>query len=337
MERDVTQDRTMRQVRFERPGGPEVIRIEKAPVPRPGPGQVLVKVHGAGINRPDCLQRAGAYPPPPGATDIPGLEIAGEVVELGDGARPGLLGTRICALVASGGYAEYAIADQDLCLPVPDGLSMIEAAGVPETFFTVYDNVFTRGGLKSGEAFLVHGGSSGIGSTAIQLAAAFGATVFATAGSKDKCDFCVGLGATAAFNYRETDFVEAVKAAHGGRGVDVILDMVGGDYTPRNLALLAIGGRLVQIAFLRGSKAELDLRPIMMKRLTFTGSTLRPRSVQEKAAIAAALRERVWPLLAARTVRPVVDTVFPLSEARRAHELMESSAHLGKIVLDATR
>ncbi len=337
MERNLTRGGTMRQVRFAGAGGPEVIAVETAPIPDPGPRQVLVRVLGAGVNRPDCAQREGRYPPPPGATDVPGLEIAGEVVGLGDGAPAELLGASVCALVASGGYAEYAVADVDLCLPVPDGFSMIEAGAIPETFFTVYDNVFTRGRLQPGETLLVHGGSSGIGSTAIQLAHAFGSTVLATAGSADKCAFCVELGAKAAFNYRDTDFVEAAKAANGGRGVDVILDMVGGDYTARNLALLATEGRLVQIAFLRGSKADLDMLPILVKRLTFTGSTLRPRSVAQKAAIARALAERVWPLFSAGRVRPVIHAVFGLSEARQAHALMETSAHQGKIVLDPTR
>jgi putative PIG3 family NAD(P)H quinone oxidoreductase len=325
---------TMRQIRFAGAGGPEVITLETAPVPRPGPGQVLVKVAAAGVNRPDCLQRAGGYPPPPGATEIPGLEIAGEIVAAGEGVPEGRIGERICALVASGGYAEYAIAELPLCLPVPKGLTLIEAAGVPETFFTVFDNVFTRGRLSASETFLVHGGSSGIGSTAIQLAKAFGAVVVATAGSDEKCDFCRSLGADHAINYRTEDFVEASRAFTGGRGVDLVLDMVGGDYTPRNIALLALEGRLVQIAFLKASRVEFDLRPVMMKRLTVTGSTLRPRTVAQKAAIADALREKVWPLLEAGKVKPVIHAVFPLSETRAAHELMESSAHAGKIMLD---
>lgn len=325
---------TMRQIRFTGAGGPEVIALETGPVPQPGPGQVLVKVAAAGVNRPDCLQRAGGYPPPPGATEIPGLEIAGEVIAKGQGVADAMLGAQVCALLASGGYAEFAVADVPLCLPVPKGLTLIEAAGVPETFFTVFDNVFTRGRLAPGEIILVHGGSSGIGSTAIQLAKAFGAIVVATAGSDEKCEFCRSLGADRAINYRSEDFVEACRAFTGAHGVDLVLDMVGGDYTPRNIALLALEGRLVQIAFLKASRMEFDLRPVMMKRLTVTGSTLRPRTVAQKAAVADSLRTKVWPLLEAGKVKPVIHTVFPLSETRKAHELMESSAHAGKIILD---
>lgn len=328
---------TMRQIRFDGAGGPEVIRVETAPVPSPGPGQVLIEVVGAGINRPDCLQRAGGYPPPPGATDVPGLEVSGRIVALGEGVSGLSEGDEVCALVASGGYAEYCVADAPLCLPVPQPLSLLEAGGLPETFFTVYDNVFTRGRLAAGETFLVHGGSSGIGSTAIQLAKQAGATVYATAGSDEKCAFCTSLGADAAINYRNEDFVEAVRTLTGRRGMDVILDMVGGSYIPRNISILAVDGRLVQIAFLQGSKAELDLRPVMLRRLTITGSTLRPRSVAQKAEIARALRRNVWPLLETGAVRPVVHATFPLEEARRAHELMESSTHLGKIILEVRR
>lgn len=325
---------TMRQIRFEGAGGPEVIRLVTAPVPRPGPRQVLIQVAAAGVNRPDCIQRAGAYPPPPGATDIPGLEVSGRVIALGDGVTTLHEGDEVCALLSSGGYAEYCVAEEALCLPVPGPLSLLEAAGVPETYFTVYDNVFTRGRLGAGEAFLVHGGSSGIGSTAIQLAKAAGATVYATAGSPEKCDFCRSLGADAAIDYRAQDFVEEIRLLTDKRGVDVILDMVGGSYIARNISVLAVEGRLVQIAFLQSSKAEVDFRHVMVRRLTVTGSTLRPRSVELKAAIADALRQNVWPLLEKGAVRPVVHASFPLEEARAAHELMESSAHQGKILLE---
>jgi putative PIG3 family NAD(P)H quinone oxidoreductase len=325
---------TMRQARFAGAGGPEVIEIETAPVPAPGPGQVLVKVAAAGVNRPDCQQRAGSYPPPPGATDVPGLEIAGEIVGVGAGVRQSEIGRKVCALVISGGYAEYAVADLALCLPVPTGFSIIEAGGLPETFYTVYDNVFTRGRLKKGETLLIHGGSSGIGSTAIQLARAFGATVYATAGTDEKCDFCRKLGAAEAINYRTQDYVAEIRRLTEKRGVDVILDMVGADYIARNLSILALEGRLVQIAFLKGSKAEVDFMQLMLRRLTVTGSTLRARSVALKAEIAQKLRGEVWPLLDAGKVRPVVDATFPLEEARKAHELMESSAHSGKIILE---
>lgn len=328
---------SMRQVRFTGAGGPEVVALETAPVPVPGPGQVLVEVVAAGINRPDCIQRAGNYPPPPGATDVPGLEISGRVVALGDGVTSPALGDEVCALVISGGYAEYCVAEAPLCLPVPGPLSLREAGGVPETYFTVYDNVFTRGRLKAGETILVHGGSSGIGSTAIQLARHAGAKVFATAGSAQKCAFCVELGADAAIDYRTQDFVKEIKSLTAGRGVDEILDMVGGSYTARNFSALAVEGRLVQIAFLQSSKVEIDLMPVMLKRLTFTGSTLRARTVAQKAQVAAALREMVWPLLESGTVRPVIHAAFPLEEARAAHALMESSAHLGKILLETGR
>jgi NADPH2:quinone reductase len=328
---------TMRQVRFAGAGGPEVIRLEEAPVPRPGPGQVLIEVAAAGVNRPDCIQRAGAYPPPPGASDIPGLEVSGRVAALGEGVTSLRVGDTVCALLSGGGYAEYCVADEALCLPVPAGLSLLEAGGVPETYFTVYDNIFTRGRLRAGESFLVHGGSSGIGSTAIQLAKAMGATAYATAGSAEKCGFCRSLGADAAINYRTEDFVDEIRRLTDKRGVDVILDMVGGPYIGRNLSILAVEGRLVQIAFLQSSKVEIDFRPVMVRRLTLTGSTLRPRSVELKAGIAAALRKTVWPLLENGTVRPIVDATFPLEETRAAHELMESSAHQGKIMLEVRR
>lgn len=324
----------MRQIRFNGAGGPEVIAVETdAKLPYVGPGQVLVEVHAAGINRPDCLQRAGKYPPPPGATDVPGLEIAGRIVGVGEGVSPGEVGREICALTISGGYAEYATADLDLCLPVPKGMSMLEAGGIPENYFTVYDNVFTRGRLKKGEKILVHGGSSGIGSTAIQLAHAAGATVFATAGTDEKCAFCTSLGASEAINYRSKDFAEEIKRLTAGKGVDVILDMVGGPYIQRNLYSLAIEGRLVQIAFLQPSTAEVNFMPIMIKRLTMTGSTLRPRSVALKAKIARKLATDVWPMLESGKVRPIIDTVFPLEQAAEAHRLMEASTHAGKIML----
>lgn len=324
---------TMKQVRFSGPGGPEVIEIETAPVPQPGAGQVLIAVAAAGINRPDCLQRAGGYPPPPGATTVPGLEVSGHIVAVGAGVAESRVGEAVCALLISGGYAEYAVADEALCLPVPKPLSLLEAAGLPETYFTVYDNVFTRGRLRAGETILIHGGSSGIGSTAIQLAKQFGATVYATAGSPEKCDFCRSLGADEAIDYRAQDFLAEVKRLTDGKGVNVVLDMVGGPYIQRNIAALAVEGRLVQIAFLQGPKAELDLTPMMIRRLTLTGSTLRPRSVALKAEIAAKLREAIWPLLEAGAVKPIIHATFPLEQARQGHELMESSAHLGKIML----
>jgi NADPH2:quinone reductase len=286
------------------------------------------------VNRPDCMQRAGSYPPPPGATDIPGLEIAGRVVAIGDGVDTLRIGDEICALVISGGYAEYCVADAPLCLPVPKPLTVTAAAGLPENYFTVFDNVFTRGRLVRGETFLVHGGSSGIGSTAIQLAAQAGARVFATAGSPEKCSFCKELGAETAIDYRSTDFVAEVRRLTDGKGVDVILDMVGGPYVARNISILALEGRLVQIAFLQASRVDIDLMPIMLKRLTVTGSTLRARSVPQKAAIAECLRSEVWPLLETDAVRPFIYATFPLVQAREAHELMESSAHLGKIILE---
>jgi NADPH:quinone reductase len=313
------------------PGGPEVLVPERLPVPQPGTGQVLIKVVAAGVNRPDILQRQGGYPPPPGAPATPGLEVAGEVVALGAGVRRFRIGDKVCALVPGGGYAEYCSAAEDNCLPVPAGLSPVEAAGLPETYFTVWTNVFQRGGLKAGETLLVHGGTSGIGSTAIMLAKAFGATVIATAGSDDKCAACLSLGASHAINYRTEDFVEVMRSKK--LEANVILDMVGGDYVGRNLRVAALHGRIVQIAFQKGSKVEVDLLPVMLKRLTFTGSTLRPRSVAEKAEIARELEARVWPLLAQGKCKPVIHARFPLAEAAKAHALMESSAHVGKIIL----
>ena len=314
-------------------GGPEALVPGRRPLPEPAEGELLVKVAAAGVNRPDVLQRSGGYPPPPGASDIPGLEIAGTVAALGPGVEGWRPGDQVTARVAGGGYAEYCTAPAPQCLPLPAGLSLAEAAAIPETFFTVWSNVFERGGLAEGESFLVHGGSSGIGTTAIQLARAFGARVFTTAGSAEKCEACRALGAELAINYREQDFVEAVKEATEGRGVDLILDMVGGDYVARNIASLAPDGRLVYIAFLSGPKVELNLLPVMLKRLSITGSTLRARSVAFKGAIAEQLREKVWPLIEAGRVKPVLFKSFPLAEAAEAHRLMESSGHIGKFVL----
>lgn len=314
-------------------GGPEVLKPATRPKPKPGAGEVLIEVAAAGVNRPDILQRQGGYKPPPGASDLPGLEIAGRVVALGEGASGWRVGDAVTALVAGGGYAEYCAAPALQCLPVPRGLDMVKAAAIPETFFTVWTNVFERGRLKMGESFLVHGGASGIGTTAIQLAHAFGAKVFTTAGSADKCKACEKLGADRAIDHKREDFVEVITKATEGRGVDVILDMVGGSYVNRNLKILALEGRLVQIAFLEGNKVEIDLGPLMVKRQTLTGSTLRPRSVAEKGAIAAMLREKVWPLIEAGKVGPVIFKTFPLAEAAAAHRLMESSSHIGKIML----
>jgi NADPH:quinone reductase len=315
------------------PGGPEVLVPEERPVPQPGGGEVLVKVTAAGVNRPDVMQRLGSYPPPPGASDIPGLEIAGEVLALGSGATRFKAGDKITALVAGGGYAEYCAVHETNALPAPATLSLIEAAALPETFFTVWHNVFERGRLKSGETLLAHGGTSGIGTTAIQLAKAFGARVIATAGSAEKCEACRKLGADVAVNYRSEDFVAATKAATGGKGADVILDMVGGDYIERNYEAAAVEGRIVQIAFQGSPKANVNFLRIMLKRLTHTGSTLRARSVADKAGIARAIETNVWPLIAAGKVKPVIYRTFPLREASAAHALMETSTHIGKIVL----
>lgn len=325
---------TMTTLAIREPGGPEVLVPEERPVPTPGDGELLVRVAAAGINRPDVMQRQGGYPPPPGAPDTPGLEIAGEVVATGSGAERFRNGDRVCALVPGGGYAEYCLAHWSNALPIPQGLSLVEAAGLPETHFTVWHNVFQRGALQPGETLLVHGGSSGIGTTAIQLGKAFGATVIVTAGSQDKCDACRDLGADVAIDYRESDFVQSVKAATEGRGADVILDMVGGDYVSRNYAAAAEDGRIVQIAFLHGSRTEVDYIRLMLKRLTHTGSTMRPRPVSFKAGIARDLEERVWPLFAAGRLRPVMDSTYPLREASRAHARMDDGGHIGKIVLE---
>lgn len=313
-------------------GGPEMLTPEQRPVPTPGAGEILVKVAAAGVNRPDVMQRMGLYPPPPGAPDIPGLEIAGEIVALGSDVKRWKIGDRIMALVSGGGYAEYCIAHESHALPF-SGLSMVEAAAIPETFFTVWHNAFERGGLKSGETLLVHGGSSGIGTTAIQLAKAFGARVVTTAGSAEKCDACRKLGADVAVNYKTDDFVAATKAATNDKGAEVIMDMVGGDYIARNYEAAAVEGRIVQIAFQGSPKATVDFRRIMLKRLHHTGSTLRARSIPDKGAIARAVEENVLPLIAAGKVKPVIYKTFPLKDASSAHALMETSAHIGKIVL----
>lgn len=321
---------TMRAIEISEPGGPEVLVSTTRPVPTPDAEQILIAIDHAGVNRPDALQRAGAYDPPKGASDLPGLEAAGTVAAVGPGVTKWAVGDPVCALLPGGGYAEFATTHQDHALPVPDGLSMAQAAALCETFFTVWTNVFVRGGLTAGERFLVHGGSSGIGTTAIQLAAHFGARVFATAGSPEKCAACARLGAERAINYREEDFVDILRAEGGA---DLILDMVGGDYLPRNVKALADDGRLVQIAFLQGPKVALNFAQVMVRRLTITGSTLRPQSDAAKAAIAGDLETKVWPLLASGEIAPVMDQVFDLEEAAKAHARMESSAHVGKIVL----
>ena len=324
---------TMTAIAIRAAGGPEMLVAEQRPVPVPGPGEILVKVAAAGVNRPDVMQRQGLYPPPPGASDIPGLEIAGTVVALGPGAPRWKLGDRVMALVSGGGYAEYCSAHESHALRIPDGLSFAEAAAIPETFFTVWHNAFERGGLKSGETLLIHGGTSGIGTTAIQLAKAFGARVITTAGSAEKCAAARKLGADVAVNYKTEDFVAATKQATGGNGAELILDMVGGDYIGRNYEAAAVEGRIVQIAFQGSPKTTVDFRRIMLKRLHHTGSTLRARSVPDKAAIAAAVADKVLPLIAAGRVKPVMDSTFPLAEAAAAHARMESSVHIGKIVL----
>ena len=320
----------MRAVEITEPGGPEVLQISEQFVPVPGSGEVLIKVAYAGVNRPDALQRAGLYQPPPSASPLPGLECAGVIAAVGPNVSDWQEGDEVCALLPGGGYAEYVLTPAAHCLPVPKGMGLREAACLPETFFTVWSNVFDRGGLKAGETFLVHGGSSGIGTTAIQLANAFGARVFATAGSEEKCEVCRQLGTEQAINYREADFVEVLKAAGGA---NLILDMVGGSYLPRNIKALAMEGRLVQIAFLQGPKIELNFAQIMLRRLTITGSTLRPQSDLAKARIADDLREKVWPMLESGRVAPVMDSEFPLEEAAKAHALMEGGSHIGKIVL----
>lgn len=326
--------KNMRAIEIAQPGAPDVLRATTRPVPDPAPGEVLIQVSAAGVNRPDVMQRLGMYPPPPGAPDIPGLEVAGTIVKLGKEASRWKLGERVCALVAGGGYAQYVTAPWQQCLPVPGKLSMIEAAALPETFFTVWANVFERGALAAGETLLVQGGSSGIGVTAIQLARAFGHRVFVTAGSAEKCRECERLGAERAIDYKNEDFVSVVREVTDGRGVDVILDMVAGDYVPRELQCLADDGRLVIIAFLGGTKTQLNMTDILVRRLTITGSTLRPRPVAFKAKLAENLEKKVWPLIASGEVRPIIHSRFALDDARKAHALMESSAHIGKLMLE---
>jgi NADPH:quinone reductase len=323
----------MKAIEIATPGGPEQLRLTTRPMPEPGDGEVLIRVAAAGVNRPDVAQRQGHYPPPPGASDLPGLEVAGTVTTLGPNVTGISVGDEVTALLSGGGYAEYATAAAPLCLPIPAGLSMTEAAALPETYFTVWTNLFERGGCKTGDNVLIHGGTSGIGTTAIQLAAAFGARVFATAGTHAKARFCESLGAVRGIDYRTEDFVEIVKSATDGKGADLILDMVAGTYVQRNIEAAAVDGRIVVIAILGGARAEIMMNKIMVKRLTLTGSTLRPRTIAQKAAVAEGVRRNVWPLLAARRVRPIIHATFPLAEAAEAHRLMETSNHIGKIML----
>jgi NADPH2:quinone reductase len=326
----------MQCVEISEPGGPEVLKLTTRPVPRPAAGEVLVKVAAAGINGPDVYQRRGLYPAPPGVTDIPGLEISGTIVAVGSDAGDWQVGDACCALTAGGGYAEYCVAPAGQCLPIPDGLDVIAAGGLPETFFTVWTNVFERAALSAGESLLVHGGAGGIGTTAIQIASAFGHRVFTTAAGAETCAELTRIGASRAIDFTAEDFVQVIREATGGQGVNVILDIVGGDYVARNIACLARDGRLVNIAFLKGSKVEIDLMPVMLKRLTLTGSTLRVQSPARKAAIAAALRQRVWPLIAAGRIRPVIHARLPLAEAAEAHRIMQAATHVGKILLLAS-
>jgi len=323
----------MKAIEIATPGGPEQLRLTTRPMPQPGDGEVLIRVAAAGVNRPDVVQRQGHYPPPPGASDLPGLEVAGTVTALGPDVTGVSVGDEVTALLSGGGYAEYAVAAAPLCLPIPAGLSMVEAAALPENYFTVWTNLFERGGCQAGEDVLIHGGTSGIGTTAIQLAKAFGARVFATAGTHAKARFCESLGAVRGIDYRTEDFVEIVKNATDGKGVAVILDMVAGTYVQRNIEAAAVEGRIVVIAVQAGARAEIMMNKLMIKRLTLTGSTLRPRTVAQKAAVAEGVRKNVWPLLAARRVRPIIHASFPLAEAAEAHRLMESSSHIGKIML----
>jgi putative PIG3 family NAD(P)H quinone oxidoreductase len=323
----------MTVVEIAAPGGPEQLKVAQRPVPRPADEEVLVRVEAAGVNRPDVMQRQGRYPPPPGASDLPGLEIAGEIVQLGAKVGGLSVGDKITALLPGGGYAAYAVAAAPLCLPVPNGISMVEAAAIPETFFTVWTNLFDRGRCKAGDSVLIHGGSSGIGTTAIQLAAVLGARVYATAGSAEKVQACERLGAIRGINYRTEDFVEVMRAETAGKGVDVVLDMVAGSYVARNLDIAALEGRVVVISLQGGTRAEINMGMILTKRLTLTGSTLRSRTVAQKAAVAEAVRKNVWPLLIAGRVKPVIHATFPLAAADEAHRLMETSNHIGKIVL----
>lgn len=323
----------MLAVEVSTPGGPEVLKVVERPRPEPGLKEVVIEVHAAGVNRPDCAQRQGTYPPPPGASDILGLEVSGKIVALGKEVKRWKVGDFVCALVNGGGYAEYVAVPEGQCLPIPDDMDLVHAAALPETFFTVWTNVFESAGLKNGESILIHGGSGGIGTTAIQLAHAFGAKVFTTVGKEESVAPCKELGANVVIEYKKEDFVTVIKDQTAGKGVDVILDMVGGEYFRRNLTCLGLKGRLVQIATIQGAAVELDLRVMMAKRLTLMGSTLRPRSTEEKTKIADSLLQRVWPLLNDGRLQPVIYKTFPLSQAKEAHELMESSAHTGKIVL----
>jgi putative PIG3 family NAD(P)H quinone oxidoreductase len=327
----------MTAIEITKPGGPEVLRPVRRAVPHASGGEVLIRVEAAGVNRPDVLQRRGHYPPPPGASDIPGLEVAGTIVEIGAGTTRWQVNDRVCALVAGGGYAEYCVAPGAQCLPIPDDLDVVSAAAIPETFFTVWTNLFQRGALRAGERVLIHGGTSGIGTTAIQLAHARGAIVYATAGSDDKCAACRRLGAAVAINYRDSDFVEVIRSDTSAAGVDVILDIIGGDYFNRNIECLAINGRLVQIGLLGGSTTTVDLGRVMRRRLTITGSTLRIRTVEEKGALARELETHVWPLLSATRVAPIIDRTFPLTDASAAHQRMEKGEHIGKLVLTILR
>lgn len=322
----------MKAIIANQPGSADILSVAEVSKPTPNPQEILIEVAAAGINRPDIMQRMGMYPPPPGASEILGLEVAGTVIEIGDDVEGIKIGDRVCALVTGGGYAEYCIAPAALCLPIPNGFSMVQAAGIPETYFTVWSNLFQRGSLKSGESLLIHGGTSGIGTTAIQLAKSFDATIYITAGNQKKCAFCVKLGAKEAIDYKHEDFVERIKSLTEN-GVDLILDIIGGDYLQRNLSCLKPDGRLVQIALQGGPKTQINLLPIMIKRLTVTGSTLRPRSVAFKADIAKELTEKVWPLLEAGSIEPVIHSTFPLADAAKAHRLMESSRQIGKIIL----
>lgn len=324
----------MSSIEIKEPGGPSVLSETQRPVPQPESGEVLIQIHAAGVNRPDCIQRQGHYAPPEGVTDIPGLEVSGEVVALGDGVSSFNVGEPVCALVAGGGYAEYVVAPVEQVLPIPSGLTMIEAAALPETCMTVWTNVFERAHLAPDETLMIHGGSSGIGTTAIQIASALGSRVIATAGSDEKCQACLDLGAERAVNYREEDFVAAAKDFGKGKGINVILDMVGGDYIQKNIKAAAPDGRIVNIAFLQGAKVEVNFMPLMLKRLTLTGSTLRSQSIARKGEIARQLKRTVWPLIEAGRIKPVIFKEFPLIEAKNAHELMESSAHIGKIMLN---
>jgi NADPH2:quinone reductase len=325
--------REMTVVEIASPGGPEQLKTAVRPIPQPGEGEVLVRVEAAGVNRPDVMQRQGRYPPPPGASDLPGMEVAGEIVALGPKVSDLSVGDKITSLLPGGGYAAYAVAAAPLCMPIPKGVSMVEAAAIPETYLTVWTNLFERGGCKSGDIVLIHGGTSGIGTTAIQLAKAWGARVYATAGTEKKARACEALGAVRGIDYKTEDFVEVMRAETKGQGVDITLDMVAGSYVQRNLDIAALEGRVVTISLLGGSRAEINMGMVLMKRLTLTGSTLRSRTVAQKAAVADAVRKNVWPLLAAGKVRPVIFATFPLAEASEAHRLMETSNHIGKIVL----